>query len=391
MTVGANVHLYPTSMTHERRILKETAVITSCTKFDPVLLVGTTAPGLAERESLDSRREVMRLSRRLPVRVPGALGKALGVALWSARVWRSLSGRPIACVNCHSLPVLPLAVALKLRAGARLVYDTHELETETNGLGGLRRAASKVVERMLYRFVDETVVVSDSIAEWYKRTYGGRRPAVVLNCPPRGQPLISNRLRAALALQPDTTLFLYQGVLSPGRGIELLLEAFAGIEDPRKTLVFMGSGPLEARIAECARARANVRMHPVVPPEELAGFTASADVGLCLIEDTCLSYRYCMPNKLFEYLAAGVPTLVSNLPEIASVVSRFEAGWVLDAWSVAALRSFFCSTDAQAIRDRRAGTARAADEYAWESQVPVLRSVYERLDLPSGQRRNAAG
>jgi len=180
-------------------------------------------------------------------------------------------------------------------------------------------------------------------------------------------------------LPPDAILFLYQGVLSPGRGIELLLEAFAGVDDPQRILVFMGSGPLEAQISGCSGIRGNVRLHPAVAPLHLAEFTASADVGLCLIEDTCLSYRYCMPNKLFEYLAAGVPTLVSDLPEIVAVVNRLSAGWVLPSWSVAALQTFVNSIDAGAVAERRAGTARAAEEYSWEAQVPVLRTVYERL------------
>jgi hypothetical protein len=72
------------------------------------------------------------------------------------------------------------------------------------------------------------------------------------------------------------------------------------------------------------------------------------------------------------------------------VVNRFEAGWVLPSWSVAALRSFVDSTDAQAVTERRTGTVRAAEEYTWEAQVPELRSVYERLDFPAGQRPNGA-
>jgi glycosyltransferase involved in cell wall biosynthesis len=389
VTVGANVHLYPSPMTHESRILKETGAVAGFASFDPILLVGTCAPGLPEREVLDSRREIIRLSRSWPAGLPALLGKALGMASWSVRVLRRFSEQHIGCINCHSLPALPLAVALKWRTGARLVYDTHELETEANGLGGLRRAASKIIERSLFRFVDETIVVSDGIAEWYHREYGGRRPEVVLNCPPRRERRRSSLLREALALPADTTLFLYQGIFGAGRGIELMLDAFAGLDDPRKVLVFMGMGPLEPRIAECARARVNVRLHPAVAPDRLGEYTASADVGLCLIEDTCLSYRYCMPNKLFEYLAAGVPAIVSNLPEIARVVTNQGVGWVLPSWSAEALRSAFDAIDGPAIELCREATVRAVEIYSWERQVPALRSVYERLGLadpPPGWR-----
>jgi glycosyltransferase involved in cell wall biosynthesis len=268
---------------------------------------------------------------------------------------------------------------LKLRTGARLVYDTHELETETNGLGGMRRAASKLVERVLYRYVDETIVVSDSIADWYQDAYNGRRPEVVLNCPPRSQPRTSDRLREALSMPDDAMIFLYQGILAPGRGIELLLNAFAQLGDPRKLLVFLGMGSLESRIVECSRRHSNVMFHPAVPPDRLAEFSASADVGLCLIEGSSLSYRYCMPNKLFEYLAAGVPPVVSNLPEIRRAVEGSGAGWVLGEWSVEALRALVNSIDRTAVLRRREAALQASVHYSWEQQLPSLQRVYGRL------------
>lgn len=381
MTSAANVHLYPSPMTHESRILKETQAVASFTALDPILLVGTKAPGLPEREVLDSRRQIVRLSRSPPQGFSGLAGKALGVTGWSVRVWRMLAGRPLACINCHSLPVLPLAVALKRRTGARLVYDTHELETETNGLVGPRRAVSRRVERALFRFVDETIVVSEGIADWYQRAYGRHRPAVVLNCPPWRESRRTDVLRRELGLEPDVTIFLYQGVLSSGRGIELMLDAFAGIDDPRKVLVFMGMGPMETLVSECARRRANVRLRPAVPPQVVGDYTASADVGLCLIEDTCLSYHHCMPNKLFEYMMAGLPTVVSDLPEIARVVKDSGAGWVVPRWSPESLRSTLLSIDADAMGAGRKAALDAARGFTWERQLPALRTVYERLAL----------
>lgn len=376
-----NLHLYPSPMTHESRILKETDAVSSFAVFDRIILVGTMGAGLPDTVSIGKRREVYRFSRSAPAWLPAVMGKVLGVTGWSLRVFRRFALEPITCINCHSLSVLPLSVALKWRTGARLVYDTHELETETNGLGGIRKTVAKLVERLLFPSVDETIVVGDGIADWYAATYGRRRPAVVLNCPQRRDAKKSDKLREVLRLPADTTIFLYQGILGKGRGIELLLDAFSGLKDPRKVLVFMGMGPLESLVAAKSRECSGIRLHPAVAPQVLAEYTASADVGLCLIEDTCLSYRYCMPNKLFEYFAAGVPAVVSDLPEIAGVVSRTGSGWVVADWSAAALCSVMESIDAPAIAARRAAAASAAVEYCWERQVPVLREVYARLGL----------
>lgn len=376
---GLNLHLYPAPLTHASRMLKESSAIAAFSTFDSVVLVGTDGPGLPPREVLDPVREIVRVPRRVHAGLPAEAAKGVGLAGWAARVLRRYGRQGVACINCHSLPVLPLAVALKLRTGARLVYDTHELETETHGLGAARRAVSKLVERTLYRHVDETIVVSDSIADWYRDHYRVNRPEVVLNCPPGGRPRRGDALRRALAIHPDATIFLYQGILAPGRGIELLLDAFAGLRDPGKVLVFLGMGSLESLIRAQARLHPNVLFHPAVPPAELARFSASADVGLCLIEGTSLSYRYCMPNKLFEYLAAGVPPIVSDLPEIRRAVELHGAGWVLGEWSAAAVRDLVAGIDSVTVARYRAAALRAAEHYTWERQLPALQRVYGRL------------
>jgi glycosyltransferase involved in cell wall biosynthesis len=371
-----NLHVYPSPFTHESRILRETATLAERSNFERIIMVGTTAPGLPALEVLDCRREIHRFDRPAG---GGLLGKSLATGTWSRSVLGAYSSQPVACVNCHSLPVLPLCVRLAARTGATLVYDAHELETETNGLRGVRQLGSRLVERALIGRADAVIVVGEAIADWYQRRYAMPRPAVVLNCPDRSRVGRSNLLRERLGISPGQRIFLCQGILGAGRGIELLCEAWDRLPAPRPALVFMGDGPLELLVAEAGSRNPDVRRIPAVPPEEVLAYGASADVGLCLVQATCLSYALCMPNKLFEYLHAGLPVVVSNLSELGQLVRDARVGRVVagdDAGSVAATVLEMNASDLGAFGP---AVAEAARKYNWQAQADVLVTLYTKL------------
>src|SRR5204862_484616 len=183
----------------------------------------------------------------------------------------------------------------------------HELETETANNCGLRRLLSRRLERSLIRSCDSVVCVSDSIADWYAREYAISRPAVVRNIPDTRfhQAGEAQNLRRRLHIPDGTLLFIYQGGLFRGRRVEQLIRVFESARQDRH-LVFMGYGDLEELVKAAAARCGNIHFHPPVPPQEVLKHTAGADVGLIGVENVCLSYYYSLPNKLFEYLAAGI-------------------------------------------------------------------------------------
>lgn len=346
--------------------------------FEEICLIGISTSGKEERVPLGPKRSVWRIpgKRSKPA---GTIGKALHILLWSRNVWRALrSARPV-CVNAHSLSVLPLGVLLKRIHGAKLVYDTHELETETSASRGLRRYLSKVAERLLIRHVDEVSVVNETIAGWYRDEYGLPRVHVVRNVPPIrvGLPNRLGSLRKGLGIPSDSLIFLYQGVISDGRGIARLLEVFA-TGAPDRHVVFMGYGQLEDSVRTASARHSNIHLQPAVPPEQLASFTADADVGLSLIESISLSYYYCLPNKLFEYLSAGLPVIASDLPCMREVILKYRCGWTVSAngTSLATLVSTIGHADVQRLRPNALAVQ---DDYNWEREVPALLAMYETM------------
>lgn len=371
-----NLHIYPTPFTHESRVFRETAFLAQAASFGRILMAGIGRSDLPATQSLDEKRHIYRFARDPGI---GLVGKSLTTLRWLRRVHQAFRNEPLACINCHSLPVLPLGVLLAAQTGAKLIYDAHELETETHGMRGMRWLGSRLMERMLIRRADAVIVVSDSIAEWYRRTYRIRRPTVVLNCPEYAAPGRSDKLRSALGIDAARRIYLYQGALTVARGIESMCDAFDQLPTPRPMLVIMGDGPLREFVQARAARNADIRYLPAVAPQDVLHYTASADVGLCLCEHTCLSHYFCMPNKLFEYIHAGIPVISSDLPELRRVVNDEQTGIVTADHRPQSLIAAILAMEQRPPQSFASALRAAAVKYGWPHQTVALADVYRGL------------
>lgn len=372
---GINAHLYPSPMTTESRMLRIASALETEGYFSEILLVGQSGPGLPSVEEISAQVGIRRLGP--PHGRGGArIGRLLALGGWGLAVWRELSRLPLTCINCHSLATLPLGVLLKWRTGARLIYDTHELETEVAGSTGWRRAIACRVERRLIAHVDHVFTVSEAISDWYRRAYTLRSVSTLLNVPPEAPSPQGEGLRVQLSFPEDATIFLYQGLLAPGRGLECLVDTFREWERPRTLLVLLGYGPLRDHLLERAGGSERVQVRDAVPPTELARFTQAADVGLSLIEPISLSYEYCMPNKLFEYLMAGKPVIVSPTVEQARFVRAHGTGVVAAAVTADAIRAAVTEVLALPPTDWASRCTTARTRVSWTAECDRLRSVY---------------
>jgi glycosyltransferase involved in cell wall biosynthesis len=244
-------------------------------------------------------------------------------------VYHHYSHKNLTVVNSHSVAVLPVGYALSRKLNARLIYDTHELETQTNTSRGAQGWIFKVAEKALIRKCDTVFVVSESIAEWYRLRYPGLMPVVVRNIPDFQQSCRRVNIRERLSVPADPRLFIHVGHLAEGRNIPAILEAFSspGVE---AHILFLGSGLLESLVQEYCERFPNIHQLPPVPPEQVVDYVSECDVGLCLIEPSCLSYRLSLPNKALEYVMASRPFFFTDLPE----VRRF-LGPEFDSWCIA--------------------------------------------------------
>lgn len=374
-----NVHIYQTAFRFESRMLKVIGSLERAGAFDEFLVFALWEPGLATEERFSEHGTVCRIQNRFFKSRDGAIKKVLCFAEFMWRVYRSVRKRPVACVNAHSLQVLPVAVAIKRKKRCPFVYEPHELETGTESCTGIVRRVSKWIEGKCIRHADAVICVSESIAQHYRADYGLPEVTVVRNVPVR-KPMATfdrTKLRKAVGLADDDIIYLYQGILGPNRNLELLLEVFRD-PPPGRHLVLLGFGALEEMARDHAAKYPNIHYLPGMPPSELLEYSAGADIGVHVLPDNCLNHHCCLPNKIWEFLSVGVPVLMTDVPEIRKVIEDHTCGWPVEpsAEPLRAMLQHLTLEDIERCRQDIAGNQR---EFGWHVEERALLPVYERL------------
>jgi glycosyltransferase involved in cell wall biosynthesis len=284
-----------------------------------ILLVGRKlpdSPPLQEREYAMQRMRLM--FRKGP----------FFYASFNLRLFVFLIIRRANLVVSNDLDTLPACFLVAGIKGLPLVYDSHEYFTEVPELVGrpmVRRIWIWMEKRLLPR-IRFASTVSRSVAEAYREQYGIRM-RVIRNLPYGG---------GKEARRPDVLecgpkrIIVYQGALNMGRGLETMINSMQYLDD--FLLHIFGDGDIRQKLVRLTRdmkLEDRVEFMGRKPFRELMGFTRQASLGISLEEDRGLNYRYALPNKLFDYIQAGVPVLVSNLPEMRKIVEEYGVGQVV--------------------------------------------------------------
>ncbi len=270
--------------------------------------------------------------------------------------------------------LLPNFIVSKLK-NLDLIYDSHELFSEVPEVVN-RPVVKKVwigLESFLLPKLHTCYTVSESIAKYYNSKYSSSFE-VIYNYPVFYEP----KKNCSILAEETRAIILYQGAVNIGRGIELMIDCMMHIEDA--LLVIVGGGDIFLEIQEKVsnlNLEDKVLLMGRVSPEVLKGITPYASLGLSLEEDLGLNYRYAMPNKIFDYVMAEVPVLVSDLPEMRSVINKYKIGWVVESRSsielaiqinnILEIDSAFFSSSLHHSRKR----------LNWESQENVLRKIFD--------------
>ena len=368
--------------------------------------VSTTAAPRAHRllavaNRVGSHPSAHEFAERQGVLTPGASASARwrhragGIRRWFAN-WASYSllvsalyrrarvvGVPPTVVVAHDIYGLIPAALLKRRWGAALVYDSHEYAAQGDLIAPRwQERLTRMVERYFIKRADRVITVSPPLARQLERDY--RLSGVV--SVPNTEPARAARHDLALHAERGEVRFLLQGQAAPGRGFERLFELWQGLDDPRALLQVRcpdGAYPEELRTRFAALFDSGRAVWlDAVPTTDLVSAASEADVGVIPYLGPNRNHVYACPNKLSQYMAAGLAILSTDLEFIASVLAQYRCGVVYQPANAASFREAIATLvdDPAALVELRRNALQAArDEFNWERVSVAYATVVEDL------------
>lgn len=273
--------------------------------------------------------------------------------------------------------LLPNYIVSLIR-GKKLVYDSHEYFT---GMPELQTTRIKkkiwtTLERLLLPKIKYAYTVNGSIAALYKSQYGIDMK-VVRNVPY----LETNPLNNNPVYPQKKKILLLQGSgINEGRGAEELIQSMQFLPD-YFLLYLIGGGDRWTQIKKMCNDL--MLDHKVIflermPHSKLIEYTKQAHLGLSLDKPFCLNYELSLPNKIFDYIHAGIPVLSSNVTEVRAVIEKYNIGVVIDEVTPKEIASEVLKVfeAPQQYQLWKENTRKAAEDLCWQKEEKVLDQIF---------------
>lgn len=269
---------------------------------------------------------------------------------------------------------------------SRLIYDTHELFTEVPELENRRFAKNAWlnIEKFIFPKLNNVITVNESIAKIYEAKYA-KSILVVRNVPEKYENQISFS-KSKIGLPEDKFILIIQGSgLNVDRGVEEAVLSMQFIDNA--LLVIVGSGdviPVAKEIVSQKRLDDKVKFFDKRPYLEMMQLTSNANIGLSLDKPLSDNYRFSLPNKLFDYIQAGIPILSSELFELKKIITKYEIGCFVKTVSPEEIAKNinFLIANPDILNVYKTNCIRAAENENWELEKMKLVRFIEDLENP---------
>src|SRR5450432_384350 len=297
----------------------------------------------------------------------------------------------------NDLDVMPATLLVSLLKKKPLVYDSHEYFLGMAGMDRkpIRRSFWKFVEARVFSNLKYTYTVSDSIRNLYRKNYN-KRLFVVRNLPlknPHNPDLTREETEWVGSIDrkiPDNkNLLILQGAgINESRGAEELVYSMIFLDAAKFHLLIIGGGDVFEKlekIIEQNQLSDKITLIPKVPFAVLEHFTRKAQLGFSIDKPSVLNHKFSLPNKLFEYLHAGVPVLASKLIEQERIINQYDVGAFIEDHHpehiAGKIKEIF--GDPELLKRWKQNTCLVREELNWENESKIVLDIFKQVEKES--------
>lgn len=299
----------------------------------------------------------------------------------------------------NDLPTLYPAFQIAKKINSKLIYDSHEIYTETinqffprdcKGIKrivikliiGFMRKHGKRIERKIIPRTNTFITVNLSLLEYFKSQTHVPNGIVVMNLPHLKD--FDNDpdkvdFRKQFEWKQTDTILIYQGFLNEGRGLTLLINSIK-LTKAHFKLIIIGNGTLKESLEKQVKEselNEQIKFFDFVPFYKLQNYTKGADIGINFLEDFNLSKKLASPNKLFEYIHAGIPVLCSDTVENKRILDQFNIGILVNntAEAISLKLNDFSEMNVQEKNKFKLELTKAKKVFCWENQIETINRI----------------
>lgn len=279
----------------------------------------------------------------------------------------------------HGFYHYPAVLVRQMISGGKYIYDAHDYYSDMHAdLDSFQRnwigAFEKFVERKCVKNASEFVTVSSGLAELYEKNFN-RLPLVIRNVQERADVRTRGKV---LSIPGADFVYVCVGNMKRGNGVKNLIEAVERSSN-NAHLAFVGSGYDELAVEYESMQR--IHFLPPVPPDHVVSFIRSADAGVVLYTADSPNLLHCLPNRFLHYVAAGIPILYPDLPELRKIGNAYDLGVVIDPSDQPDLSRVISefSQNPQRLKQFKNESAKAGTELCWETEQKKLFAVLNKV------------
>lgn len=375
-----NVHIYPSTILFESRIFKIARTISNLDIYDNIIILGINNGKLPETEVIEKNIAIKRLEiEELSWAKQGILRKIINVTNLSIQTFKYLIKVKPEVVHAHNLASLPVSVIYKIFYKSKVVYDTHEIETERQGWSFFQRMISKLFELFFIRFVDITVVVNDAIADLYKKWYKVSVVSIYNAPEDLNLDVQNNYFREKYNIKDQTKIFVYIGVLTENRGV-IKYANFAKKTDLDICFIFIGFGEGQQMIENLAQDSEKIFIHEPVKQNVLRQLIGSADYSLQTLsfdKNLSLSYKLALGNKFFECCAAQLPMIAGGYDLWDDFIKNYSIGVTIENDNFESIENGIVKLLSMDFSLIKKNCKKVSTKYNWENESIKIINYYK--------------